>query len=292
VTDKDGRKIGKVRLYWPGDIKHPGWSAGDRPGPLDVLRKQFLDVAVEYVPTIKTELEAAGNDARKLKSWQKKWRLTAPWCVRILREGVRQPIPPEEIEAVAEGFRYQEFADKLKVFEPETFDLDYPPPRRRDGGWARPGGFGDPVPRYWNTGPGPRVLELRLDERFFFDVKLESLNQFKRRVLDYIEGVIKEFEPRCVAVIAEAQRTGFKPVPEKHVIDDSDPGRHFDWLVRYQIEGESYRKIASTDNLSDGHRTVDLRAKPENAWHTVKAGIWATPKQIGLPRRPNQHSGK
>lgn len=249
-------KDGNTRLSWPKDpatlspelreryeaMLIPGEDPLDQPSERDVERKKYLDFAVLYEPKVAEELVAAGDNATKLKAWKKKWRLTEPWCVRIMRN-YRPPAPPEVLDGRAFILHSLHRTGEL------IRDGVLPP-------WPKVGEIDDDYDEsdfddsdddgcYWDMRYQPR--EFKMYQPFFYSPVDETPDRFKKRVLDYVNKAIDDFCTRAmtdgkagglVAVEMPAKRT------RKNVVTPS-PDRHFDWLARYQVLGHSYSKIES-----------------------------------------------
>ncbi len=84
---------------------------------------------------------------------------------------------------------------------------------------------------------------------FYFDPTQRRRASFKRYVHERVE---EELEKYCTRIESDALAAGLKRTPRKQVI------KHFDWLARYQVRGESFASIAkhSDFHLAGGRQTI------------------------------------
>jgi hypothetical protein len=97
-----------------------------------------------------------------------------------------------------------------------------------------------------------RIEPLRL-KPFYYDPTWRRRRDFQQHVLEQVRGAVRHY---CDRVESDALAAGLKRAPRK--AED----QHFDWLVRYQIKGESFAAIARTAgyNFSGGRQTIQLCA--------------------------------
>jgi len=86
-------------------------------------------------------------------------------------------------------------------------------------------------------------------EPFYFDPTWRRRGAFKKEVLD---TVAKQVDAYCDRIEADASAAGLKRAPRSKVIE------HFDWLVRYQVKGESFAFIShnASYRFNGGRQTV------------------------------------
>lgn len=84
---------------------------------------------------------------------------------------------------------------------------------------------------------------------FYHDPTWRRRQEFKKHILQQISQAIDAY---CDRVEEDAQAAGLKRAPRRREVG------HFDWLVRYQIKGESFASIATNSSykFSGGRRTV------------------------------------
>lgn len=93
-----------------------------------------------------------------------------------------------------------------------------------------------------------RIEPLRFGP-FYYDPTRLRCEDFQKHVLAEVRGALKQY---CDRVAADAAMAGLKRTPRKREIE------HFDWLVRYQIKGESFASIAKTSSykFTGGRQTI------------------------------------
>jgi hypothetical protein len=84
---------------------------------------------------------------------------------------------------------------------------------------------------------------------FYYDPTWRRRLDFERNVRDQVNRGLTAY---CDQVEADALRAGLKIAPRKRGLE------HFDWLVRYQIKGESFASISrrSSYKFSGGRQTI------------------------------------
>jgi hypothetical protein len=97
-----------------------------------------------------------------------------------------------------------------------------------------------------------RIEPLQLGP-FYYDPIWRKRQDFKKYVQECVRQSLQEY---CARVEADAVAAGMKRAPRKRAIE------HFDWLVRYQIKGESFASIAKTASyrFSGGRQTIHKAA--------------------------------
>jgi len=233
----------------PGDWYLPD----EHGGPREEGRALFLSSIEILVPEVIETLRdavlprfAAGEYRSQLQTWAAEWHLTDTWAVQFVEEvlGVWERYWPKDEPILAEW-----------------------PILPAGGGWGfRPGGGGWSLnlrEGKWKFRPDTPVLphwEPTLESRAAYRLRADQL------LTVYLDRVEKE--------LVEA---GFVRVPAKRSRKGADPALHFDWLVRFQVNGERLRDIASLPGGTE--RYVDPR--------TVQVAIRTTAAAIGLTRRTN-----
>lgn len=86
-------------------------------------------------------------------------------------------------------------------------------------------------------------------EPFYFDPSWRRRGDFKKYVLDTVAEAVDAY---CNSIEADASAAGLKRPPRSKRIE------HFDWLVRYQVKGESFAFIAqhASYRFNGGRQTV------------------------------------
>lgn len=86
-------------------------------------------------------------------------------------------------------------------------------------------------------------------EPFYFDPTWRRRGAFKK---DVLATVAKRVDAYCNRIEADATAAGLKRAPRSKTIE------HFDWLVRYQVKGESFAFIAQNARFrfNGGRQTV------------------------------------
>lgn len=84
---------------------------------------------------------------------------------------------------------------------------------------------------------------------FYYDPTWRRRREFQKQVLDQVRQALDEY---CDRTEADALTAGLKRAPRKRETE------HFDWLVRYQVRGESFAAIArsSSYKFNGGRQTI------------------------------------
>jgi hypothetical protein len=186
----------------------------DWPDARDENRWYFLRHAVELEPGLKKELDDAGDNKARLKTWQKKWQLKL-WAVRLLRNGYHPMSPVEVINVGCHD-------GDLRPLPHHGATLEW-----------YPGNNVIHLGIFW-----PRVLQ---PPHFYYSPELESPGEFKRRVLERVTSAVDE---HCNQVQEEAVRDGMKPVA---IPRGAERHKHFEWLARQHILGEGPGAMAKRE---------------------------------------------
>ena len=110
------------------------------------------------------------------------------------------------------------------------------------------------------------IAPLRL-EPLYHDPTWRSRRDFKAYVLAKVARATEDY---CDWVEAESLAAGLKRAPRKRGVE------HFDWLARYQIKGESFAAIATTESHKFG-----------GGRQTVRKAIIELAKYLELTLRPS-----
>ena len=137
--------------------------------------------------------------------------------------------------------------------------------------------------RWWASQPGARGWEFQAKgifigmfpfaihpltlEPFYYDPTWRRRGDFKRHVLDKVARVIERY---CDRVEGDALAAGLKRSPRKREVE------HFDWLVRYQVKGESFASIAQNASY-----------KFRGGRQTVRKAVVELGKYLSLELRPS-----
>jgi hypothetical protein len=112
----------------------------------------------------------------------------------------------------------------------------------------------------------PFAIEPLQLEPFYHDPTWRSRRDFRRHVLEQVGHAVDGY---CDRVEGAALAAGLKQAPRKRELE------HFDWLVRYQVKGESFAYIAKTASYKIGGR------------QTVRKAVTELAKYLDLTLRPS-----
>ncbi|HAI20687.1 MAG TPA: hypothetical protein DCM14_02090 [Clostridiales bacterium UBA8153] len=209
-----------------------------------------------------------------------------PEVLKSLRDEVRESLESLEDEDLLSFWRSEDrYPDEL-ILEAwaERFNINVPwilgvANDTLEVWWKHPDTM-EPLQWMWWLGPGyPRAcawLELRTAP---FTFGGEAWLPIKERRQVFVERTRAAFERELGAYVEGigrlAQDAGLEKTPEKRKLV------HFDWLVHYQVQGWSMRKIA--DHYSgEGVLSED----------TIAKGVRQAAKLVGLKLRPPRKGGR
>lgn len=125
-----------------------------------------------------------------------------------------------------------------------------------------------------DVAPQPRRFECPAWEPRY-ETEAEYREALKGCIEDFVDAHIADTKCACL-------RRGLVPVPTKRCDSGDSPERHFEWLARYQVKGDSYVKIAK--DLPKA-----FRATPQT---TVRNAVTATAQLVSLTLRPPRRTGR
>lgn len=102
---------------------------------------------------------------------------------------------------------------------------------------------------------------------------LETWAAYEKRARRAFDAVLREYRR---SVDAYAKAAGLVASTEKRNRTGGDPFKHFDWLVRFQVQRWTHKKIAGHYRTTAGHAYTEK---------TVASAIRRTAESIGLTRR-------
>jgi hypothetical protein len=213
-------------------------------GPRAEGRALFLASIELQAPEVIAELrDSVLPNRRNLWRWAKGWNLTDQWLLEFAEEVLEL---------------WAHFPDGHPI--PATW-----PTLPAGGGWGfRAGGGG------WRLNPQTRRRRYIPDGHVLphWDPTGETWAEYRAKANRRLTEYKAEVEAR-------AEMSGFERVPSKRGRRGGDPELHFDWLVRFQVLGESLASVASFPG--GGRSSVDLRS--------VQDAVRTTADLIGLARR-------
>jgi hypothetical protein len=215
-------------------------------------RQLFLHLADQIEPYLLPSLcGIEPNDEKTLTAWAEYWHLTDSWCLDAA------------LAALKSWHEYPVDWDpgaKVEEWKPRRIEWKFSP------------AAGESIPFGVALDIDPDPL------RLWYDPTHYSRQDFKAAVLEETARIV---DAHCDRVDALMRQKGLRRAPSKRDF------RHFWWLARFQVKGESFESIAGDSRSADkADATEALTAD------AVEVAVRRTARFIGLTLRRLPKAGR